>query len=132
MSDTCEALVRRHWHEANRSAWDSFAALLSPGLVYEVPQTRERIRGSAGYVDLFRTWPGPWRAEVVNVIAQAGKAVTVIDFVTATERMTGITFFEIEAGKIARVTDFWPEPYEPPARFSKYIERYAPLPTDAS
>lgn len=123
MSDTCKELVLRHWQEANRAAWDDFAALLSPDLVYEVPQTRERIRGSIGYVDLFRTWPGPWRADVVNVIADAGKAVTVIDFVTATERMTGITFFEIEAGKITRVTDYWPEPYEPPVRVSPYMER---------
>lgn len=64
MSDTCEALVLRHWQEANRAAWDGFAALLSPDLVYEVPQTRERIRGSIGYVDLFRTWPEPYEPPV--------------------------------------------------------------------
>ena len=117
-------LALRHWGEANARAWPRFAELLSPELVYEVPQTRERIRGSEGYLDFFRTWPGEWRADVVNLIADEHQAVTVINFVTPTEQMTGITFFEVAAGRIARVTDHWPSPYEPPPRASRHVERY--------
>ncbi len=119
-----KALVLRHWEAANVRSWKEFAELLSPDLVYDVPQTRERIRGREGYVDFFRTWPGEWRADVVEVIAEEHKAVTVINFVTPTEQMTGITFFEVAAGKIVRVTDHWPSPYEPPPRASTYVERY--------
>jgi ketosteroid isomerase-like protein len=117
-------IVLHHWQHANARSWDAFADLLAAELVYEVPQTRERIVGAAGYLDFFQTWPGPWRADVVNTIAEGAHVVTVINFVTDTEQMTGITFFELKAGQIARITDYWPSPYEPPRRASPYVRRY--------
>jgi ketosteroid isomerase-like protein len=117
-------LVLHHWQHANARSWSAFASLLAADLVYEVPQTRERIVGAAGYLDFFQTWPGPWRADVVSTIAEGAHVVTVINFVTDAEQMTGITFFELEAGQIVRITDYWPSPYEPPRRASQHVQRY--------
>ena len=37
----------------------------------------------------------------------------------------GLSFFDIDAdGAITRITDFWPEPYEPPANRDGLAERY--------
>jgi SnoaL-like domain len=124
MSDNPEQTVLQHWQHANVRSWDAFASLLAADLIYEVPQTRERIVGAAGYLDFFQTWPGPWRADVMNTIAEGANVVTVINFVTDTDTMTGITFFELKAGKIVRITDYWPSPYEPPKRASHYVQRY--------
>lgn len=124
MTPDNHAIVRRFWSTANAANWDAFAALLSPDLVYEVPQTRERISGREGLVEFFRTWPGAWWAEVVKTVADAHSAVTVINFVTPTEQMTGITFFELREGTITRLTDYWPSDYDPPERASAVVQRY--------
>ena len=56
-----------------RRDWDGLGELLHPGVVYEIAQSRERIRGRDRYIQ-----------------------------------------FNAD-GWITKVTDFWPEPYEPPA-----------------
>lgn len=124
MSTSNRDAVTRFWTTANAADWESFAALLSPDLVYEVPQTRERISGRDGLVEFFRTWPGTWRADIVQTIADTHSAVTVINFVTPTEQMTGITFFELRDGTITGLTDYWPADYEPPERASPVVQRY--------
>jgi ketosteroid isomerase-like protein len=116
-------LVLRHWEAANARDWAAFAALLADDLLYEVPQTGERVRGAAGYLDFFRTWPGDWRAEPVRVIAQDDTVVTVIDFRTPDGVETGIGIFAVADGRITRVTDYWPAPYDPPPRLSAFVEK---------
>jgi hypothetical protein len=39
-----------------------------------------------------------------------------------------VAFFEFADGLITRVTDFWPEPYEPPAGREHLAERWLPAP----
>jgi hypothetical protein len=37
----------------------------------------------------------------------------------------GITCFDLDAaGRIAHITDFWPDPHEPPAGREHLVERY--------
>ena len=124
MSLSTRDLVLRHWQLANAHDWVAFARLLHPALVYEAPQSRERIRGAVGSVDFYATWPQPWRAEVQKCIADDASAMTVIDFVSSAPTMTGLTIFDIQDGLIARVTDYWPDPYEPGPRASVHVERY--------
>lgn len=124
MSVTSRQVIERFWRTANARDWESFAVLLHPELLYLVPQTRERVRGRTGFVELFRTWPGPWRADVQLLIAEDNQAVSTINFSVDGEASTGISFFEFSAGLISRITDHWPAPYEPPPRVTPHIERY--------
>ena len=39
-----------------------------------------------------------------------------------------MAFFEFADGLITRVTDFWPEPYEPPPGREHLVERWLPAP----
>jgi ketosteroid isomerase-like protein len=123
MTATTRALVQQFWDAANARDWDRFGALLHPDLVYAVPQTRERANGRDGLVDVFRTWPGDWDAQVQTLIADERGAVTTIAFVIGSDCMTGISFFEFDGGLISRVTDWWPAPYEPPPRVSAWLQR---------
>lgn len=116
-------LVLRHWATANARDWAGFRALLADDLAYEVPQTREHIDSGEGYLEMFRTWPGPWSAQIEHLVCEGEKAVCVIAFVVGTTRMTGISVFEAEQGRLKRVTDYWPEPYEPPARHTPHMKR---------
>lgn len=124
MTMGAEEIVLLHWQAANARDWTCFATLLAPELIYEVPQTRERVRGSAGYLEFFRTWPGNWRADIVQLIADGQRAVTTIDFISDAGRETGISFFEVREGLISRITDYWPSAYDPPPRMTACIERY--------
>jgi SnoaL-like domain len=117
-------VIQCFWNTANTKDWDQFAALLHPELLYLLPQTRECVRGRTGFVELFRTWPGQWRAEVELLIAEQDKAVSTINFIVDGEEMTGISFFELIDGLVSRITDFWPSPYEPPVRATSYMERF--------
>jgi hypothetical protein len=124
MKHSTRDLVLQHWQLANARDWEGFARLLHPDLLYEAPQSRERIRGAVGYVDFFATWPQPWRAEVRKCIADEHSVLTLIDFISSAPTMMGLSIFDVQDGLIARVTDYWPDPYEPGPRASAHVERY--------
>jgi hypothetical protein len=50
-------------------------------------------------------------------------AAATANFTVGDEQMVGVTFFELDGSLISRVTDFWPEPYEPPAGREHLVER---------
>lgn len=123
MSEQTRSLIVRHWELANERRWDEFGQLLHPDLLYEVPQTREYIQSGDGYLEMFKTWPGPWVAKIKHLVCEASKAVCVIEFVVGAETMTGISIFELQDGVISKVVDYWPEPYEPPPRSTPHMKR---------
>jgi hypothetical protein len=122
-SDSNRALIARYWAAANARDWAGFAELLHPEVVYEVPQTHERVRGKDDYVEFNASYPGDWGVDVQSLITSETQAVSRVDFSIAGEVQTGVSFFELEGGLIRKITDFWPEEYEPPQRFCKNIER---------
>lgn len=124
MTTSAHDLVQAYWAAANRRDWAAFGALLHEAVLYEVPQTRERVRGREAYVEFNRTWPGAWVAAVQRLVADGNGAVSQIDFHVDGQVMTGITFFELQDGLFTKITDYWPEAYEPPARMTAVIERY--------
>lgn len=121
--NTSEILIKLHWELANNKNWEKFAEILSDDLKYNVPQTKEWIDSGVGYLEMFRTWPGPWHAEITNLVCQANKGICIINFITNKNVEVGVSVFEIQDNKIARVTDYWPAPYEPPERKTKFIRR---------
>ncbi|MES2070872.1 MAG: nuclear transport factor 2 family protein [Pseudomonadota bacterium] len=116
--------VARYWLAANARDWDIFASLLHHDVVYEVPQTRERLRGRDNYVEFNASYPGDWDLVVKNLIASETQAVSRIAFSNDGEVATGVSFFELRDGLISRITDYWPEAYEPPARHTVHMQRY--------
>ncbi len=123
MTDTA-AVARRFVETLDARAWDEWAALLADDVVYEVPQSRERIRGRAAYLEFNRTFPGEWHLAPKVVIGDAERAVVWFVWTTPDETADGQVFLELGAdGLITRVTDFWPEPYDPPTRLVP-VERF--------
>jgi len=118
--------VGAYWAAANARDWAAFGDLLSPDLVYELPQSRERITGRARYVQFNAEYPGDgWVVEPVRILGGASYAASWIRFRVGPDEQTGVCFFDLdEAGLIARITDFWPEPFEPPGGREHLTERY--------
>jgi hypothetical protein len=120
-------VVNAYWRAANDRDWDAFGRLLADDVVYEGPQTRERVRGCANYVRFnVEGFPGPWHLNVVRIVGEGRFAASWIDFTNADgSSQPGLCFFELtDEDKIFRITDFWPDPYELPVQRAHLVERY--------
>ena len=97
---------------------------LHPDVVYEVPQTRERISGRQRYVQFNREYLGTGTRRRV-VLGDNRRAVVWFAWRAGDGPTTdGIAFFEVADGMITGITDFWPEPYEPLPGREHLTERY--------
>lgn len=126
MADPC-ATVERYWTAADLRDWDAFARTLADEVLYDLPQTRERIRGKERYMAFNREYPGDWRVRVERIVADRdGRQVAVRTlFTDGGQESHAVHFFTFDAqGRISEITDFWPEPYEPPAGREHLVERY--------
>jgi predicted ester cyclase len=118
--------VAAYWAAAEARDWEAFGDLVAEHVIYEAPQSRERVRGRSAYVR-FNTegFPGQWHLAVERIVAQGQRAASWIRFSDENGTQTGLCFFDLDGdGRIARITDFWPEPYEPPASRAHLVERY--------
>ena len=111
--------------------WDAWESLLSPGVVYELPQSRERIRGRAAYLLFNQIYPGDWHLTPKVVIGDSERAVAWFTWSLGGEGGEGgeggdgQVFLEVGAdGLVTRVADFWPEAYDPPERPAGLVERW--------
>jgi ketosteroid isomerase-like protein len=108
--------------------WDGWVATMQPDVVYEVPQTRERIRGRDRYLQFNREFPGDWHLSPAITVADDEHAVVVFRWRVgdAEEQVEqeAIVVFGFHDGLIATVTDFWPDPYEPPPGREHLTERW--------
>jgi ketosteroid isomerase-like protein len=118
--------VTRFWEGVDGRDWDAVGATLAADVVYEVPQTRERVRGREAVVRFNAEYPGEWRLAITTLVASSDAAATTIRFTSPGEPdQTGIAFFTLDAeGRIERMVDWWPEPYEPPPGREHLVERY--------
>ncbi|MFF8915003.1 nuclear transport factor 2 family protein [Streptomyces sp. NPDC015032] len=119
--------VETYWTAADHRDWDAFAATLADDVLYDLPQTRERIRGKERYMRFNREYPGDWHVRVERVVAdQEGRQVAARTlFMVGLQELHALHFFTFDAeGRIGGITDFWPEPYEPPAGREHLVERY--------
>ncbi|MDX6279776.1 MAG: hypothetical protein QOH03_847 [Kribbellaceae bacterium] len=125
MTDTEQSreTVRRYFDTMAARDWDGFAAVLAEDVVYEMPQTAERIIGRERLVRFNREYPGDWRLAVSRLIVDGQSAAGSMNFTVGEEELVGLVYLELAGGLIVRVTDFWPEAYEPPAGRKHLVER---------
>ena len=117
--------VESFWSAAEARDWSTFASTLAEDVLYDLPQTRERIRGKDSYVQFNREYPGDWHLRIQRIVADSEQAVTWIHVTVGLDEVYAVTFFTgDEEGRITTVTDFWPEAYEPPPGREHLVERY--------
>jgi ketosteroid isomerase-like protein len=117
--------VRAYVDNAERRDWESFGALLAEDVVYEMPQTRERIRGKSTFLQFNMEYPGDWHLQVRRIVADGRHAAAWIDARVGAEHQDACVWFELSGqGLISRITDYWPEPYDPPSGREHLVERW--------
>jgi hypothetical protein len=118
--------VDTYWTAAEARDWDTFETTLAEDVLYDLPQTRERISGRAAYSRFHREYPDNWHARVLRTVAEDNHVVTWLHVTVGLEELHALTFFtgDPATGLITTITDFWPEPYEPPTGREHLAERY--------
>ncbi|MEQ4722987.1 nuclear transport factor 2 family protein [Nonomuraea sp. B19D2] len=117
--------VHAYIDSAERRDWESFGALLAEDVVYEMPQTRERIRGKSAFLQFNMEYPGDWHLQTRRIVADGRHAAAWIDARVGAEHQDACVWFEIsDQGLISRIVDYWPEPYDPPSGREHLVERW--------
>lgn len=119
-----ESLVREFWRLMGTNDFGSVGAILSPEFVVEWPQSKERIRGAENFARMNSEYPanGPWTFRINRLVATEAEVVTQVSVSDGVQHAEPISFFSIAGGKIIRLVEYWPEPFEAAANRVHLIE----------
>ncbi|HYF65173.1 MAG TPA: nuclear transport factor 2 family protein [Herpetosiphonaceae bacterium] len=125
MHDEATGVVERFWELMNGNDWAAAAELLADDYVLDWPQSNERIRGRANFAAVNAEYPanGRWRFTVHRIVGGAGEAASDVSVTDGVQSARAVSFFTVRAGRIARMVEFWPEPYPAPANRAHLVER---------
>ena len=124
-SETTRRLAADYVDSLERRDWVRLATLLSEDVVYELPQTRERVSGRPAFVRFNEEYPGDWRLRVRRLVADGRLAALWLDVTVSAEQLDACVWIEASGdGLICRITDFWPDRYEPPPGREHLVERW--------
>jgi ketosteroid isomerase-like protein len=117
-------LVRDFWRRMASNDFATVSPLLAAGFVLEWPQSNERIRGAERFVRMNQEYPahGPWRFTLHRLIGDEHEVVSDVSVTDGVQQARAISFFTIEDGAIARLVEFWPDPYPAPAHRAHLTE----------
>lgn len=128
MTDDARALVAQYWARMASNDFASVGALLADDFVLDWPQSGERIRGRDAYVRMNTEYPahGRWTFEVDRLLGAGAEAVSDVRVSDGVVRAHALTFFTVVDGRIARILEYWPEPFEAAAWRAHLVERSPP------
>jgi ketosteroid isomerase-like protein len=108
-------LVQEFWRLMASNDFYSVVSVLGDNFVLEWPQSRERIRGARNFAQMNAEYPanGPWRFSINRIVGQGEEAVSDVSVTDGVTTARVISFFTLNAGKIVKIVEFWPEPYAP-------------------
>jgi ketosteroid isomerase-like protein len=120
-----EKIVREFWRLMGTNDFYSASAVLAPDFMLDWPQSGERIRGAENFAAVNSEYPahGPWKFRINSLVAGPDSAVTDVNVTDGAIRARAITFFTVEKGKIARITEFWPDPFPAAENRKHLVER---------
>lgn len=118
-------LIERFLATLESRDWAGFATVLHADLIYEIPQSRERIRGRERYVQFNKEYPGDWHVTPTQILIDGDAGVARFEWRVGTAPVEeAFVFFSVRDGLLATLTDFWPESYDPPPGREHLVERW--------
>src|SRR5688572_5592157 len=118
-------LVEGFWAAMQTNDFKAAGEFLHDDYVLEWPQSGERIRGPANFVAINEQYPahGRWEFTVHRIIAEGNQAVSDVSVTDGMITGRAITFSTVRDEKIMYQTEFWPDPFEPPAWRAGWVEK---------
>ena len=123
-TNTAVDVVRAYWRLMASNDFGSVAAVLAPEFVLEWPQSGERIRGAEQFARMNEEYiaHGPWRFTIRRIVGDASDVVSDVEITDGVQHARAISFFSVAGGKIARLVEYWPEPYPAPQNRAHLVE----------
>jgi hypothetical protein len=118
------AALERHWAASAEGNQEAEHEIYHDNVVVEYPQSGERIRGRQNVQALRSHHPAQPSGFVVRRIVGAGR-LWVTEYVISYEGRPfhTVSIMEFDSGKVAQETQYFAEPFEPPAWRAKWVER---------
>lgn len=125
MTTGASETVHEFWRLMATNDFQTVTKVLSPDFVLEWPQSKEIIRGPESFARMNAEYPshGPWTFTINKVVAAAHEVVTDVTVTDGVQTARAISFFTVDAGRVTRLREFWPEPYAPPANRAHLVEQ---------
>jgi ketosteroid isomerase-like protein len=108
-----ESVVREFWRLMATNDFASVETVLAEQFVLEWPQSNERIRGAHNFARMNAEYPttGRWQFRINRLVAAQDTVVTQVSVSDGTQSAEPVSFFTVVNGKIAQLTEYWPEPF---------------------
>lgn len=120
-----ENLVSKLWRCFNELRFDDARDLLHRDFVAEWPQSRERFRGPANFIEVNRNYPGKFHIELLR-IRDCGKSL-VSEVLIKPEQgaaLFAVSFYEFSEGKILKAVEYWGDTYPAPEWRARWAEKF--------
>jgi ketosteroid isomerase-like protein len=91
--------------------------------VVEYPQSGERMRGRANIRAVEETYPGLPKVTIRRKLVVGDLALVESDLDYQGRPYQEVSIFEFGDGKIVRLTQYFPEPFEAPESRARWVER---------
>ena len=127
MTSSAADIVRRYWQLMASNDFASVGAVLADDFVLEWPQSNERIRGRERFARMNAEYPahGPWTFAIDRLVGGDGEAVSDVRVSDGVQHARAVSFFTVVGDRIARMVEYWPDPYPAPAHRAHLVEPLA-------
>lgn len=124
MNQDAVATVRRFWALMASNDFASVGEVLADDFLVEWPQSRERVRGRDNFARMNAEYPasGRWCFEIHRLFGDATQVASDVGITDGVAQARALSFFTVEAGRIRRIVEYWPEPYPAPANRAHLVE----------
>jgi ketosteroid isomerase-like protein len=127
MAGAAVDIVGRFWSLMAGNDFTAVGAVLADDFVLEWPQSNERIRGRERFARMNAEYPahGRWTFAIDRLVGDDHEAVSDVRVSDGVQHARAISFFTVVEGRIARLVEYWPEPYAAPANRAHLVEPLA-------
>ena len=103
--------------------FDVMEDVFADDAVVEYPQSGERIRGRANIRAVEENYPGLPKVTIRRRTVVGDLAIVESDLDYQGRAYQEVSIFEFRDGRIARLTQYFPEPFEAPASRAQWVEK---------
>ncbi len=116
--------VRRFWSLMASNDFAAVGAVLADDFTLDWPQSNERLRGRANFARMNAEYPahGRWVFTVHRLFGQGADVVSDVGVTDGVLVARAISFFTVVDGRVARIVEFWPDPFDAPANRAHLVE----------
>jgi ketosteroid isomerase-like protein len=121
---TPESIIREFWRLMGTNDFHAVRPLLAEDFALEWPQSRERIRGAERFARVNAEYltTGRWSFRIDRLVASGDTVVTVVAVADEAVSAVAVSCFTVAGGRIARIVEYWPEPFPPAGNRRHLVE----------